>query len=83
MIFFRHYEPVIKIMTTALIQARARKTSPSWHPQYGLIVQYDTTRLGMFTIYTNHSGINLLHKHKTIKFDVVGEQPATKYIQIS
>ena len=34
---------------------------------------------GVLTIYTNHPGGNLLHKHKTVKFDVVGEQPATKY----
>ena len=34
-------------------------------------------------IYTNHTGENLVHKHKTIKFDVVGERFATVYIQIS
>ena len=28
-------------------------------------------------------GRNLVHKPRTIKFDVVGEGPATKYIQIS
>ena len=33
----------------------------------------------MQTIYTNHPGGILLHKHKAIKFDVVGERPATKY----
>ena len=37
----------------------------------------------MLTICTHHSGGNLLHKDKTLKFDVVGERPATKYIQIS
>ena len=35
------------------------------------------------TIYTNHPGGKLVHKHKAIKFDVVEERPATKYIQIS
>ena len=30
-------------------------------------------------IYTNHPGGILVHKHNTIKFDVVGERPATKY----
>ena len=38
---------------------------------------------GMFTIYTNHSGGNLAHNHKTIKFDVVEELSASKYFQIS
>ena len=33
--------------------------------------------------YTIHPGENLLHKHKTIKCDVMGERAATKYIQIS
>ena len=36
----------------------------------------------MQTIYTNHPDGILLHKHKTIKFDVVGERPATKYTSI-
>ena len=36
-----------------------------------------------YTIYANHRGENLVHKQKTIKFDVVGERLATKYIQIS
>ena len=35
------------------------------------------------TIYTNHPGeILCTEKHKTIKFDVVGEQPATMYMYI-
>ena len=33
----------------------------------------------VFTIYTTHLGRNLVHKHKTIEFGVLGEQPATKY----
>ena len=37
----------------------------------------------MLTIYTKPPGWNLVHKHKTIKFDEVGERTATKYIQIS
>ena len=37
----------------------------------------------MFTIYSNHQDGNSVHRHKTIKFDVVGKRPATKYIQIS
>ena len=39
-------------------------------------------RLWMLTIYTNHPGGNLVYENKTIKFDVVGERPAKKYIQI-
>ena len=30
-------------------------------------------------IYTHHPGGILVHKHNTIKLDVVGEQPTTKY----
>ena len=37
----------------------------------------------MFTIYSNHQDGNSVHRHKTIKFDVVGKRPAIKYIQIS
>ena len=36
----------------------------------------------VLTIYTNLPGGNLVHKHKTKIFDVVGEQSTTKYIQI-
>lgn len=28
------------------------------------------------TIYSNHPGGNHVHKHKTIKFDLMGEGPA-------
>ena len=28
------------------------------------------------TIYTNHPGGNHVYKHKTIKFDLMGERPA-------
>ena len=37
----------------------------------------------VLTIYTNHPGGNLAHKHKTMKGNAVEERPATKYIQIS
>ena len=37
---------------------------------------------GYITIYTNRPAENVVQKHKTIKSDVVGERPATKYIQI-
>ena len=30
----------------------------------------------VFTIYINHRGGNIVHKHKTIQFDAVGEGPA-------
>ena len=30
----------------------------------------------MVTIYTNHPGGNHVYKHKTIKFDLMGERPA-------
>ena len=33
----------------------------------------------VLTIKTDNPGGNLVQKHKTIKFNVVGEQPATKY----
>ena len=32
----------------------------------------------VLTIYTNHPGGNLVHKHQIIKLDVIGESPATK-----
>ena len=35
------------------------------------------------TIYTKHPSRNLVIKHKTIKFDVVGLRTATKFIQIN
>lgn len=38
---------------------------------------------GVLTIYTNYLGGNLVHKHRTIKSDVLGEEPVTKYVQIS
>ena len=39
----------------------------------------------MLTFYTKQPGGNLLHKHKTVKSDVVEERPTTctMYIQIS
>ena len=38
----------------------------------------------MLTIYTNPDpGGNSVRKHNAIEFEVVGELPATKYIQIS
>ena len=40
-------------------------------------------RLGVLTIYSDHPGGNLVHKHKTLIFDTVGERPTTKYIQTS
>ena len=30
----------------------------------------------------NHPGGNLVHRHKTIKFDMVGVLPTSKYIQM-
>ena len=33
----------------------------------------------VLTIYTKHPGGNPVLKHKSVKFDVVGAQPATKY----
>ena len=36
---------------------------------------------GVLTIYTNHPGGNFVHEYKTIKFEAVGERPATKYLQ--
>ena len=37
----------------------------------------------LLSINTDNPDGNLMQKHKTIKFNVVGEQPATKYPQIS
>ena len=37
----------------------------------------------LITCNANHLGGNLVHKHKTIKCDVMGERAATNYIQIS
>ena len=39
-------------------------------------------RTGVLNIYTNHPVRNLVRKHKTIKFDVVGERPASKQWRI-
>ena len=44
---------------------------------------YIIRKPGVLTTQTNHPGGNPVHKHKTIKFEVVGEQPAIMYIQIS
>ena len=33
----------------------------------------------MLTIFKNHPGENFVHKHKTIKFDAVGERSVTKH----
>ena len=33
----------------------------------------------MLTVYSNHPGGNLVHKLKAVKFDLVGEQLATRY----
>ena len=38
---------------------------------------------GMFTIEKNQASGNFVHKHKSIKFDVMGKQRVTKFIQIS
>ena len=43
-------------------------------------VEVSVRRYGVLTIYTNHPSGNLVHKYKTIKFDVVVKRPATKYI---
>ena len=37
----------------------------------------------LWLITTAHPGGNFVRKYKTINFDLVGEQTATKYIQIS
>ena len=41
------------------------------------------TKAEVLTIYPNHVGQNLVHKHKTEKIDVVGEKPATKSVSRS
>ena len=37
---------------------------------------------GMLTIYTNHPSENRLQKHRTIKFDVLGQLPTKNYIDL-
>lgn len=34
----------------------------------------------MFTIYINHRGGNIVHKHKTIQFDAVGEGRPARHL---
>ena len=52
---------------------RGERGPPAIDPNFG----------GVLIIYINHPAGNLVQKHKTVRFDVVGEQPATKYPQIS
>ena len=52
---------------------RGERGPPAMDPNVG----------GVLTTYINHPAGNLVQKHKTVRFDVVGEQPATKYPQIS
>ena len=40
-------------------------------------------RYWVFTIYTNHPHGNFVQEHKTTNFDLVGEKPTKKYIQIN
>ena len=40
-------------------------------------LEVSVRRYGVLTIYANE---NVVHKYKTIKFDVVVERSATKYI---
>ena len=62
-----------------VIQPRFRNLCPV-DPQYKGPGDW---KHGDLTDYTNYAGGNLAHKHKTIKFDMLGEKPATKYFQIS
>ena len=36
-------------------------------------LELEGSEFRMLTIFTNHPGGNLVHKHKTRKFDVLGE----------
>lgn len=51
----------------------------------GLCVSSHVVRMSFWvvTIYLNQPAGNLIHKHKTINFEMVGERAATKYIEIS
>ena len=51
----------------------------------GLCVSSHVVRTSFWvvTIYLNPPAGNLIHKHKTINFEMVGERAATKYIEIS
>ena len=62
--------------------ANARDQIARFYTLHSFLVEVQT-KAGVLTIYPNHAGENLVHKHKTEKIDVVGEQPATKFIQIS
>lgn len=51
----------------------------------GLCVSSHVVRTSFWvvTIYLNQPAGNLIHKHKTINFEMVGERAVTKYIEIS
>lgn len=51
----------------------------------GLCVSSHVVRTSFWvvTIYLNQPTGNIVHKHKTINFEMVGARAATKYIEIS
>ena len=60
------------------------QSTPKWRERFpSNSLAIDPNVGGVLTIYTNHPGGNLVQKHKTIRFAVVGERAATKYPQIS
>ena len=87
---FATWETVVNIRKGDISKLLRKELQNNWYQCHysttSLLTKIKLKRLkrsGVLTIYTNHPGGNPVHKHKTIKFDVVGEQPATEYIKIS
>ena len=69
---------------SAVCRTRCYKWDDHYNDKNGNVIKSPARkRFKVLTIYTNHPGGNFLHKQKAIKFDVVGEWPATKYTQIN
>ena len=86
---FATWETVVNIRKGDIFKLLRKEFQNNWyHCHYSTTSLLTKIRLkrvkrsGALNIYTNHPGGNPVHKHKTIKFDVVGEQPATEYIKI-
>ena len=73
----------LQMVKTRVIRLRvfdgsnARDQIARFYTFHSFLVEVQT-KAGVLTIYPNHAGQNLVHKHKTEKIDVVGEKPATK-----
>ena len=78
----------LQMVKTRVIRLRvfdgsnARDQIARFYTFHSFLVEVQT-KAGVLTIYPNHAGQNLVHKHKTEKIDVVGEKPATKSVSRS